>query len=137
MAVDTFGGRVPVKWDPKAAVTPLAQLPFFLDFLKMSGVFDAWVQDCPLHYVSNSAPTSARCSPPSPLLSILADHHRLLCTQGDAHITGIREDTIHPELPGVDKLVSEDGPAGPWYGSKSGRGSPGSIAISARPPSRS
>ena len=30
------------------------------------------------------------------------------CTQGDAHITGIREDTIHPELLGVTKLVPED-----------------------------
>ncbi len=32
----------------------------------------------------------------------------MLCTQGDAHITGIREDSIHPDLLGVDKLVSED-----------------------------
>ena len=55
VAVDTFGGRVHVEWDPAAAVTPLGQLPFFIDFLKASGVFDAWVKDCPLHYVSNNA----------------------------------------------------------------------------------
>lgn len=101
VAVDTFGGRVHVEWDPKAAVTPLGQLPFFIDFLKVSGVFDAWVQDCPLHYVSNNAPDK-RAVLATFLLSILAGHHRY------AHITGIREDTIHPELLGVDKLVSED-----------------------------
>ena len=33
-----------------------------------------------------------------------------MCTQGDAHITGIREDTIHLELLRVQKLVSEDAP---------------------------
>jgi hypothetical protein len=55
VAVDTFGGRVHVEWDPAAAVTPLGQLPFFIDFLRVSGVFDAWVKDCPLHYVSNNA----------------------------------------------------------------------------------
>ena len=107
VAVDTFGGRVHVEWDPAAAVTPLGQLPFFIDFLKVSGVFDAWVKDCPLHYVSNNA-SDKRAVLATFLLSILAGHHRLLCTQGDAHITGLREDSIHPELLGVDKLVSED-----------------------------
>jgi hypothetical protein len=33
LAVDTFGGRVHVEWDPQAAVTPLGQLAFFIDFL--------------------------------------------------------------------------------------------------------
>uniref|UniRef100_UPI00260E060D transposase n=1 Tax=Acidiferrobacter sp. TaxID=1872107 RepID=UPI00260E060D len=101
VAVDTFGGRIHVEWDPAAAVTPLGQLPFFIDFLKVSGVFDAWVNDCPLTYVSNNAPDK-RAVLATFLLSILAGHHRY------AHITGIREDTIHPELLGVQKLVSED-----------------------------
>ena len=30
---DTFGGRVQVEWDPTAPVTPLGQLPYFIDFL--------------------------------------------------------------------------------------------------------
>ncbi len=76
-------------------------MPFFIDFLKVSGVFDAWVKDCPLHYVSNNAPDK-RAVLATFLLSILAGHHRY------AHITGIREDSIHPELLGVDKLISED-----------------------------
>src|SRR4051794_4893649 len=55
VALDTFGGRIHVEWDPQAAVTPLGQLPFFIEFLKVSGLFDAWVADCPLAYRSNNA----------------------------------------------------------------------------------
>ena len=35
LAVDTFGGRVHVEWDPQSSVTPLGQLPFFIEFLKL------------------------------------------------------------------------------------------------------
>ncbi len=28
VAVDTFGGRIPVEWDAEAAVTPLGQVAF-------------------------------------------------------------------------------------------------------------
>jgi hypothetical protein len=31
IAVETFGGRIHVEWNPQAAVTPLGQLPFFID----------------------------------------------------------------------------------------------------------
>ena len=40
VAVDTFGGRIHVEWDPQAAVTALGQLPFFTEFLQVSGLFD-------------------------------------------------------------------------------------------------
>ena len=46
IALDTFGGRIHVEWDPAAAVAPLGPLPFFIEFLKVSGVFDAWTVDC-------------------------------------------------------------------------------------------
>lgn len=101
IALDTFGGRIHVEWDSAAAVTPLGQLPFFIDFLKVSGLFDAWVADCPLVYRSNNA-SDKREVLATFLLSILAGHHRY------AHITAIRQDGIHPELLGVEKLVSED-----------------------------
>lgn len=101
IALDTFGGRIHVEWDSAAAVTPLGQLPFFIDFLKVSGLFDAWVVDCPLVYRSNNA-SDKREVLATFLLSILAGHHRY------AHITAIRQDGIHPELLGVEKLVSED-----------------------------
>jgi hypothetical protein len=101
IALDTFGGRIHVEWDPAAAVTPLGQLPFFIEFLRVSGLFDAWVADCPLVYQSNNA-SDKRAVLATFLLSILAGHHRY------AHITAIRHDGIHPELFGVEKLVSED-----------------------------
>ena len=101
IALDTFGGRIHVEWDPAAAVTPLGQLPFFIEFLKVSGLFDAWVADCPLVYASNNAPDK-RAVLSTFLLAILAGHHRY------AHISAIRNDGIHPELLGVEKLVSED-----------------------------
>jgi hypothetical protein len=101
IALDTFGGRIHVEWDPAAAVTPLGQLPFFIEFLKVSGVFAAWVADCPLAYHSNHA-TDTRAVRATLLLSILAGHHH------SAHITAIRHDGIHPELLGVVQRVSED-----------------------------
>ena len=101
IALDTFGGRIHVEWDPAAAVTPLGQLPFFIEFLKVSGLFEAWVADCPLTYTSNNG-SDKRAVLATFLLSILAGHHRY------AHITAIRHDGIHPDLLGVEKLVSED-----------------------------
>jgi len=101
IALDTFGGRIHVEWDPAAAVTPLGQLPFFIEFLKVSGLFEAWVVDCPLAYHSNHA-SDKRAVLATLLLSILAGHHRY------AHSTAIRHDGIHPELLGVAQLVSED-----------------------------
>lgn len=34
VAVDTFGGRIHVEWDPAGAATPLGHLAFFIEFLK-------------------------------------------------------------------------------------------------------
>jgi hypothetical protein len=53
---DTFAGRVHVEWDTTAPVTPFGQLPFFIDYLKQAGLFDAWVADCPLSFTSPNAP---------------------------------------------------------------------------------
>jgi hypothetical protein len=38
---DTFADRVHVEWDATAPVTPFGQLPFFVDYLKQAGLFDA------------------------------------------------------------------------------------------------
>jgi hypothetical protein len=101
IALDTFGGRIHVEWDPSAAVTPLGPLPFFIEFLKVSGLLESWVEDCPRSYPSNNA-SSKREILATFLLSILAGHQRY------AHITALRQDGIHPELLGVKRLVSED-----------------------------
>jgi hypothetical protein len=60
--LDSFSGPVHVEWDTEAALTPLGQLPFFIDFLKAGGLFDAFVADCPLRYTSPNAPKKkTRC----------------------------------------------------------------------------
>ena len=99
--VDTFAGRVHVEWDTTAPVTPLGQLPFFIEFLKQGGLFDGWVSDCPLVLTSPNAP-KRRDVLGTVLLSVLAGHWRY------AHITAVRGDGVNPALLGMGKVVSED-----------------------------
>src|ERR1700681_2554539 len=101
VVADTFGGRVHVEWDGDAAVTPLGQLPFFIEYLKQGGLFDSWVADCPLYFTSPNAP-SKRDVLGTVLLSLLAGHRRY------AHITALRCDPVNPPLLGMLKVLSED-----------------------------
>ena len=101
VALDTFGGRIHVEWNPEAAVTPLGQLPFFIDYLKLGGLFDAWVESCPLEWTSPNAPRK-RDVLGTVLLSILSGHQRY------AHISRCRSDGVNPALLGMEKVVSED-----------------------------
>ena len=81
--IDSFFGPVRVEWDHEAALTPLGQLPFFIHFLKTSGLFDALVADCPLSYRSPNAPAK-RDVLGTAMLSMLAGHRRY------AHIAALR-----------------------------------------------
>ncbi len=99
--VDTYGGRIHIEWDPSAAVTPLGQLPFFINFLKVSGIYDKFIEECPLEYTSPNAPTKQDVLG-TLILSILAGQNRY------AHITAIRSDGVNPELMGMKKVMSED-----------------------------
>ncbi len=99
--VDTYAGKLQVEWDANAAVTPLGQLPFFIQFLKLGGRFDPWVDDCPLHYFSNNAPEKIDVLG-SLFLSILSDHRRY------AHITNLMSDRVNSKLLGMSKVVSDD-----------------------------
>ncbi|PCI36611.1 MAG: transposase [Thiotrichales bacterium] len=101
VSVDTFDGKVNIEWDQEATVTPLGQLPFFIEFLKISNLFEPFVTDCPLNYTSNNASTK-RDILGTFLLSILAGHTRY------AHITALRSDKVNPPLLGMNKVVSED-----------------------------
>lgn len=49
-SLDTFAGKVQIRWVPDGAVSTLGLLPFFTEFLKTSGLFEAFVADCPLDY---------------------------------------------------------------------------------------
>ena len=101
IAVDTFGGKVHVEWNPQAAVTPMGQLSFFINYLKTAELFDPWVHECPLHFSSNNA-SKPRDILGATLLSVLAGHKRY------SHITTIRSDNVNPKLLGMERVVSED-----------------------------
>jgi len=96
---DTYGGRVRLEWDRQAPVTPLGQLPFFIDFLKTAELYSAWIADCPLSYTSNNAPKKADVLG-TLFLSVLAGHQRY------ARIETIRMDSVNPPLLGMTKVVS-------------------------------
>jgi len=96
LAVEAFGGRIHVEWNPQAEVTPMGQLPFFIDFLKTAELFDPWVKQCPIQYISPNAP-SRRDILGTVLLSVLAGHKRY------AHITTIRSDSVNPRLLGMKR----------------------------------
>src|SRR6266404_3786994 len=100
---DTFAGRVHVEWEEGegAAMTPLGQLPFFIEYLKQGGLFDGWVAGCPLSLTSPNAP-SKRDILGTVMLSVLAGHRRY------AHITTLCCDPVNPPLLGMAKVVSED-----------------------------
>jgi hypothetical protein len=100
-SLDTFAGKIQVKWAPEATVSSLGLMPYFIEFLKTSGLFDQWVEDCPLHYTSGNAPEKRNVLG-TLLLSVLAGHWRY------AHINAIRGDGINPELLGMTSVASED-----------------------------
>jgi hypothetical protein len=91
VVADTFAGRIHVEWDNSATMTPLGQLPFFIEFLKQGSLFDGWVADCPLHYTSPNAPEKR---------DVLGTVY--------AHMTTLRCDPVNPPLLGMNEVVSED-----------------------------
>jgi Transposase DDE domain group 1 len=101
LVADTFDGKIHIEWDPQAQVTPLGQLPFFIQFLKVGHLFEPWVTDCPLTYESNNAPKKVNILG-SLLLSILSGHTRY------AHITSLMGDSVNAQLLGMSKVVSDD-----------------------------
>jgi hypothetical protein len=99
--IETFARKVNVEWEPTAAVTPIGQLPLFIDLLKLAHRFNPWVEACPLHYLSKNAPRKIY-GLGSLLLSILSGHNRY------AHITALRRDSVDTKLLGMSKVISDD-----------------------------
>src|SRR5438445_1651196 len=100
-AVDTFGGKVFVGWDPEAHVTGFGPAAYFIEFLKTNGLWERWVADCPLHYTSPNAPPKQDILG-TVMLSVLAGHKRY------AHISTVRSDSVLPQLLGMQRVRSED-----------------------------
>ena len=101
VTLNTFAGPVKVEWDTSSPLTPLGQMVYFAEFLKVSGRLDAAMADCPLVYTSPNAPEVGDVIG-TWVLSALAGHKRY------AHITALRSDGVLPELMGMTKIVSED-----------------------------
>jgi hypothetical protein len=101
LSLDTFAGKIQFKWLPDGGVSSLGLMPFFIEFLKTSGLFENWVADCPLQYTSPNAPQK-RDVLGTILLSVLAGHWRY------AHISSLRGDGVNPGLLGMAKVASED-----------------------------
>ena len=100
-SLDTFAGKIQVKWSAEATVSSLGLMPYFIEFLKTSGLFDRWVEESPLRYTSANAPQK-RDVLGTILLSVLAGHWRY------AHMNSIRNDGINPALLGMTAVMSED-----------------------------
>jgi hypothetical protein len=101
LSVDTPGGRIQARWDSQVPVTPWGQAVFFIEFLKTANLYGPWVDDSPLSYASNHAP-SKKDVLGTLFLSVLAGHTRY------AHVTAIRSDQVLPGLLGMSKVISED-----------------------------
>ena len=101
LTTETFDGKIHVEWDPTAAVTPIGQLPFFIQYLKMGGLFKPWVSSCPLRYHSNNAPKKVNVLG-SFLLSVLSGHNRY------AHMASLMGDQVNTRMLGMTKVVSDD-----------------------------
>jgi len=74
---------------------------YFADFLKTAELFDPWVEECPLDYMSPNAP-KVRDILGTAILSILAGQKRY------SHITSLRNDGVAPGMLGMSKICSED-----------------------------
>jgi hypothetical protein len=101
VTIEGYKGKVHIDWDSNAAVTPNGQMPFFTEFLKTAGLFDSWVEDCPLVYSSNNG-SSNRDILGTLLLSVLSGYTRY------SHISALRNDGVNPPMLGMKKVVSED-----------------------------
>jgi len=100
-SVETPGGRIQIRWDLESSATPNAQLAFFAEFLATTGVYESWVNSCPLSYGPGNA-SRKRDVLGTWFLSILAGQHRY------AHITALRGDGVSPQILGMRKIVCED-----------------------------
>lgn len=101
LRVDTPGGVFQVRWDENASASALGQLAFFGEFLEVSGLFERWVESCPLEYTSPNAP-EVRDVLGTWLLSILDGQRRY------AHINGLRGDAVAPQILAMTRIISDE-----------------------------
>ena len=101
LRVKTLGGVYEVQWNAQGKATAMGQLAFFAEFLEASGLFESWLQSCPLRYTSPNAP-EVRDVLGTWLLGILDGQERY------AHIGTLRGDGVSPEVLGMTKIIGDD-----------------------------
>jgi len=101
MRVATLGGRFHVRWDEGGSATALGQLPFFAEFLEVSGLFARWLGGGPMAYSSPNAPEAVDVLG-TWMLSILDGQRRY------AHVSGLRGDEVAPQILGMNKIISDE-----------------------------
>ena len=93
-------GVFDVQWSSSGKATAMGQLAFFAEFLQTSGLFEHWLQSCPLHYTSPNAP-EVRDVLGTWLLGILDGQERY------AHIGSLRGDGVAPVVLGMNKIIGD------------------------------
>ena len=83
--VETMGGPVHVSWNESPSVSTQGMLTYFIQFLQQSGLWQSFVEECPLRRTSPNAPPNQEILG-TIVLTILSGHWRY------AHIAGIRGD---------------------------------------------
>lgn len=101
LRVQTPGGVFEVQWSSDGKATAMGQLAFFAEFLQASGLFENWLQSCPLRYTSPNAP-EVRDVLGTWMLGILDGQDRY------AHIGALRGDGVAPEVLGMGKIIGDD-----------------------------
>ncbi|MFN9429002.1 MAG: hypothetical protein ACK6DX_02535, partial [Acidobacteriota bacterium] len=90
-----------MRWEEDAGVSMHGGLAFFIEFFKVSGICERFVEECTLKYVSPNAPSQSGILG-TILLSVLSGHRRY------SHITEMRGDEVLPQLLGIGKFRGED-----------------------------
>jgi hypothetical protein len=101
LGVQSLGGEVLVRWKRSEAATPFGQMAYFAEFLHLTGLYERWVNSCPLHYTSPNGSKVADVIG-TLFLSVLSGHWRY------AHIATLRSDAVSAGLLGMSAVVSED-----------------------------
>ncbi len=101
MRVNTPGGVFTVRWGQRGSATALGQLAFFAEYLQATGLFERWLDGCPLSYTSPNAPALVDVLG-TWMLSILDGHCRY------AHVGALRGDGVAPGILGMNKIIGDD-----------------------------
>ena len=101
LRVQTPGGVFTVQWDERGGATAMGQLAYFAQYLEATGLFESWINSCPLKYTSPNAPEIVDVLG-TWMLSILDGHRRY------AHVGALRGDGVAPSVLGMQKIIGDD-----------------------------